>query len=70
MSKLCITLVLVSLALVFVSGCTTGETYAERSFRITQSWDIDSRLMMDDIDDILLIDKNSTLSFWHQRTGF
>ena len=72
MSKFSITLLLVLLALVSVSGClrTTPDTFSERNTRTSQSWVLDSRMMVDDFDYIFLIDRNSTLSQWHQRTGY
>ncbi|MBL7218513.1 MAG: hypothetical protein ISS69_00225 [Phycisphaerae bacterium] len=73
MNKHCILLVLVLLAMVFVSGClgpNTGETGQERSWRITQGWKLDRRMLADDWDYIMLINKNSTLSQWHQRMGY
>ena len=59
--------------MVFVSGClgpNTGETGQERSWRITQGWKLDRRMLADDWDYIMLINKNSTLSQWHQRMGY
>ena len=70
MNKLCIPLVLVLLAMVFVSGCSTPETSQERSWRIAQSWQLDHRMMIDDFDYIMLINRNSTLSQFHQRMGY
>ena len=72
MSKLSITLLLVLLALVSVSGClrTTPDTYSERNFRTTHSWVLDSRMMVDDFDYIMLLNRNSTLSQYHQRLGY
>ena len=71
MNKLCIPLVLVLLAMVFVSGCAnTVETGQERSWRIAQGWELDRRMLADDWDYIMLINKNSTLSQWHQRMGY
>ena len=70
MNKFCIPLVLVVLVMVFVSGCTTPETAQERSWRIAQSWEVDRRMLMDDFDYLLLIDKNCSLSQFHQRFGY
>jgi hypothetical protein len=72
MNKSSITLLLVLLSVAFVSGClrTTPDTYTEREFRTSHSWELDSRMLVDDFDYILLIDRNSTLSQWHQRTGY
>jgi hypothetical protein len=72
MSKFSITLFLALLAVAFVSGClrTTPGTYAERKFRTDFSWELDKRMFVDDFDYIFLIDRNSTLSQWHQRTGY
>ena len=70
MNKLYIPLVLVLLAMVFVSGCTTPETPTERSWRIAQGWKLERRMLMDDFDYMMLINKNSTLSQYHQRLGY
>ncbi|MBC8372145.1 MAG: hypothetical protein H8E53_01015 [Planctomycetes bacterium] len=73
MNKLCIPLVLVLLAMVFVSGClgpNTVETSQERSWRIAQGWKLDGLMLSDDWDYIMLINKNSTLSQYHQRLGY
>ena len=70
MSKFCITMILASLAMVFAAGCSTPETFSERTFRIGHAWMLDRRMMVDDGDNLLLIDKNSRLSKWHQRVGY
>ena len=70
MNKLCIPLVLVLLAMVFVSGCTTPETFQEASWRRDQSWLLDSRMTMDDFEYVMLINRNSSLSQFHQRMGY
>jgi len=73
MNKLCIPLVLVLLAMVLVSGSlgpNTVETDQERSWRIVQGWKLDERMLADDWDYIMLINKNSTLSQYHQRLGY
>jgi len=72
MKKVSITLLLVMLAVTFVSGCarSTPETSLERNFRITQSWKLDNRMFVDDWDDFWMIDKNSQLSPFHQRLGY
>ena len=50
MRKTFITLILVLLAVVFVSGCSrnTPETRAERDFRVSHGWELDKRMFMDD----------------------
>jgi len=72
MSKTVITLLLVLLAVAFVTGChrNTVETKAERSFRTSHGWELDRRMLADDWEDFWLIDKNSTLSPYHQRLGY
>ena len=73
MKKFCIPLVLVLLAMVFVSGCTppnTAETGEQRSWRIVQGWKLDQLMLADDLDYIWLINKNCTLSQYHQRLGY
>lgn len=70
MNKLCISLALVLLAMVFVSGCSTPETAQERSWRIGQLWQLDNRMMIDDFDYVMLINRNSSLSQFHQRIGY
>ena len=73
MNKLCIPLVLVLLAMVFVSGClgpNTVETDQERSWRIVQGWKLDERMLADDWDYIMLLNRNCTLSQYHQRLGY
>jgi len=70
MNKFCIPLVLVLLVMVLVSGCSTPETEQQRSWRIAQGWKLDQRMLIDDFDYIMLINKNSTLSQFHQRLGY
>ncbi len=73
MNKLCIPLMLALLAIVFVCGCTgpnTAETGQQRSWRIAQGWKLDRLMLADDLDYIFLINRNSTLSQWHQRLGY
>ncbi|MDP6544552.1 MAG: hypothetical protein QGH60_11210 [Phycisphaerae bacterium] len=73
MNKFCIPLVLVLLAMVFVSGCfgpNTVETGQERSWRIAQGWKLDQRMLADDWDYIMLLNRNCTLSQYHQRLGY
>ena len=72
MNKFCITLVLVALSMAFVSGCSpnTVETGQERSWRIAQGWKLDERMLQDDLDYLFLINRNSTLSLYHQRLGY
>jgi excinuclease UvrABC helicase subunit UvrB len=70
MSKFGITLVLVLLAVVCISGCSTPETYSERVFRISQSQQLDMRMIIDDFDYVFLLERNSSLSKWHQRLGY
>lgn|GEM_PF-2857542 len=73
MNKFCIPLVLVLLAIAFVSGCfgpNTAETGQQRSWRIAQGWELDRRMLADDWDYIMLINKNCTLSQYHQRLGY
>jgi hypothetical protein len=70
MNKLYIPLVLVLLVIVFASGCSTMETDQERYWRLAQVWQIDNRLMIDDFDYMLLINRNSSLSKYHQRMGY
>jgi len=72
MNKICIPLVFVLLAMVFVSGCApnTVETGQQRSWRIAQGWRLDNLMLADDLDYIMLINKNCTLSQYHQRLGY
>jgi len=70
MSKLSIPLVLALLVMVLVSGCTMVETAQERHFRITQGWDLQRRMTIEDFDYVLLLHHHSTLSQWHARMGF
>jgi len=70
MSKLSIMLVLALLVTVSLTGCTMVETAEERRFRITQGWDLQRRMLIEDFDYIFLLHHHSTLSQWHARMGY
>jgi len=62
--------VLLALCLVtLTAGCTVTETGMERNRRILHVWDIQSKMMVEDIDYFLLIDRTSNLSEWHTYVG-
>ena len=63
-------LLLLALCLVtWTAGCTLTETPAERNRRIAHIWDLQSKMMVEDIDYFLLLDRNSNLSEWHTLVG-
>ncbi|OQB82965.1 MAG: hypothetical protein BWX88_03664 [Planctomycetes bacterium ADurb.Bin126] len=63
-------LVLLALCLVtLAAGCTLTETPMERNRRIVHMWDIQSKMMVEDIDYFLLLDRSSNLSEWHTYVG-
>ena len=70
MKKFCIVLLLLSLTMGFLSGCTTMETPSQHSSRLAHVFQVDRSLMIDDAEYLLLIHKNSQLSPYHQRLGF
>ena len=54
----------------FLAGCTLVDTADERNRRIAQSWNLQERMMIDDIDAYLLLDRNSYLTPWYTRVGY
>lgn len=63
-------LALLALCLVtWTAGCTITETAAERNRRIANVWDIQGKMMVEDIDYFLLLERSSNLSEWHTHIG-
>jgi hypothetical protein len=67
---------LVGLSAVLVGtmwGCSpwrsTLDTTAERDGRLLQGGDLQMRMMLDDFDRFMLIDRSSRLSPWYARVG-
>ncbi|NQU76362.1 MAG: hypothetical protein HQ546_08640 [Planctomycetes bacterium] len=53
-----------------LTGCATmTETPSERNSRILHNWRIQSRQLVEDVDTALLLDKPSSLTPYHIRTG-
>ena len=55
---------------VLFSGCTMVETAEQRDRRIRQSDDLQMRMAVHDIDAILLLDRNTSLTEWFTRVGY
>ncbi len=72
MRKLLVSFVLtgvVALSGVF-SGCTLTETAQERNRRIRNVVALQMRMLVEDIDAVLLLDRNSQLSSWNTQVGY
>ncbi len=68
MKKLCVIFLLLS-AMV-LSGCQgLVDSPADRRRRINQIVDLQLRMMMDDIDSFLLLDRTTALTRYHLRVG-
>jgi hypothetical protein len=52
-----------------LAGCTMSESAQERDQRIKQQWALQMRMMVEDIDAVLLLDRSSTLSQWDTYVG-
>jgi len=63
-------IVVVLLAAGFLGGCGMVETADQRNRRISHILDMQSRMMVDDIDTILLMDENTRLTRWHSQVGY
>jgi len=61
--------VVVLVLICLVAGCTLSETAEQRNRRISQSMELQARMMVYDIDAILLLDRSSRLTPWHVRIG-
>lgn len=69
MKKLAI-LVLSMVSCLWVIGCAgVGETGEERRNRYSLQTELEARQFMDDLDDVMLMDKAPTTSNWHVNTG-
>ena len=70
-----LTLAAAASAACFAGGCarpnevgyTPAYTAQERGFRILRNWDLEGKMMQDDIDYALLLRPHSDLSVWHIR---
>ncbi len=54
----------------FVAGCGMVETADQRNRRISHIAAMQSRMMVDDIDTILLLDENTRLTRWNAYVGY
>jgi len=52
-----------------LAGCTMAESAQERDQRIKQQWALQGRMMVEDIDAVLLLDRTSTLTEWESYIG-
>ena len=68
MARLMIVAVLSLVSL--IAGCGTVETAGQRNRRISHIADMQSRMLVDDIDTILLLDQNTRLSRWNSYVGY
>lgn len=62
-------LMLVLCVILITSGCSMTDTAGERNRRILQISDLQSKMLVDDVDYFLLIDRSSRLTRWHARVG-
>jgi len=53
-----------------LAGCTMVETPSEHARRVVNVMEVDMRMAAEDLDYILLLDRNSRLSQWHTRVGY
>ena len=72
MRKLLLSLVLTGALAVssVLSGCTLTETAQERNRRIRNVAALQMRMMVEDIDAFLLLDRNSQLASWNTQVGY
>jgi transcription termination factor Rho len=54
----------------FFAGCTMVETADQRNRRVSHVLDMDTRMMVQDLDTILLLDHNTRLTRWHAYVGY
>jgi hypothetical protein len=54
----------------FFAGCTMVETADQRNRRVSHIMDMDSRMLVQDLDTILLLDRNTRLTRWHAYVGY
>jgi len=62
-------LMLVLCVITITSGCNLTETPGERNRRILLISDMQSKMLVDDVDYFLLIERSTRLSRWHARVG-
>jgi len=53
-----------------LSGCTLTETAQERNRRIRNIASLQMRMLVEDIDAFLLLDRNSQLASWNTQVGY
>ncbi|MFA6133778.1 MAG: hypothetical protein WC869_07170 [Phycisphaerae bacterium] len=53
-----------------LAGCTEVETCQQRNQRLSRVVNIESRQMVQDLDAILLLDRESNLAQWYTRGGY
>ena len=52
-----------------LAGCTMSETAEEHNRRLRQQTAMQMRMMVEDLDAVLLLDRTSSLTEWHSRIG-
>lgn len=52
-----------------LAGCTLTETARERNRRIRNIAGLQMRMLVEDIDTVLLLDRSSQLAFWNTQVG-
>ena len=68
MKKMCVVLILLLGSL--LAGCHgMVDSYAERKIRLKQISELQMRMLVDDLDYLLLIDRSSTLTEYHPHIG-
>ena len=54
----------------FGAGCTVVESPREHYRRLAQQRELQGRMLVEDLDYILLLDRSSSLSQWHAHIGY
>jgi hypothetical protein len=54
----------------FLAGCTVTETAAEHDRRIRRQTDLQWRMFTDDLDAVLLLDRNTKLTDWYTHMDY
>ncbi len=68
MKKLFLLLALCLMTL--AAGCTLTESAGERNRRLLLIGDLQSKMLVEDIDYFLLLDRTSNLTAWHSNAGY
>ncbi|MCJ7544865.1 MAG: hypothetical protein MUP47_09960 [Phycisphaerae bacterium] len=51
----------------FLVGCTMSESADEHNRRLRQQAALQMRMLVEDVDAVLLLDRSSSLTDWHTR---